>query len=328
MQPVGYNQDTRTDDSTDIIPGYLPANDVWVLAAPSGAGKTAFLACMIRSLLHASSFLGMPIQHRPPWIGVISADRGWSDHHKWYKLEGIADIPHYSMIDDLRYHYESRFMEKDKRKIVNSCIDHLKAPRGGMVVSDTGGPYIGDIIKYDSVAANLGMLNQVAIERGISKGLVLHAKRPHTGPEQNLRKSDRVAGSIAIRGYTGTIITLSCVEEHEDGIQEVVISPHHQREQSWRIPRDKEGRWRLDDAIPTSPTVNVAGKVSELSDSAAIVYSCVPDAPSTIYGTKVAEALTGSIGKSQVYNILNDLAKKKLIVKGDEGWQRVEAKES
>jgi hypothetical protein len=228
------------------IPGYLPAYQPHLISGPSGVGKTAFCAWLVQQIREGKPVFGHPT-NPPPWMGLVITDRQQSDTLTWYERAGWPDIPCYSAVDagEEKFDYFAQRYPKTALRTLQRIVDiDLKVPEGGVVILDPVAWVAGgELNRYDKVMPALGALSQWLCVRRITVIGVSHTGKQRADPkEQYARPQDKILGSMALLGGTGTQMALEGPDQvGEEGVYRFSWTPHLVEGETFELARTKEG---------------------------------------------------------------------------------------
>lgn len=235
-----------------MIPSILPGCEVHLLAGASGVGKTALTAWLLKQLRDGQPIFGQtPIP--PPYIAFLAGDRPWKDHRQWFEAVGWPDIPHYSLIDDPGADLDKlRAGPREKPfPALRRALDVLQAdcpaqtlPQGSLLVLDPLTLFLGvDPTRagYLQTASALGKLGRLCLhDWHCTLIATYHAGKQKADKNQRyLRAQDKILGSMALLGFTGTQMFLSAPEEIAEPYYEFLWNPHHHRQEAFPLTRQE-----------------------------------------------------------------------------------------
>ena len=228
-----------------LIDGILPAQQVHILAGASGAGKTTFLLQYLRDFLDGKQFFSHVA--KPCGLAYVGADRQEAEYTEKFALMGIEPFQLTSIV--LNQRYKPRILSKpDKRdELLRHMVSEFRAciPDFGLLVIDPLSPLLPNKLgDYHEVADALVGLTRLCIEEEITIIGTHHATKlkPDT---QFVRPQDRILGSAALLGYSGTHMFLSSPQENNEGLYVLTIVPHNAPPETHRLTREKNGRFAV-----------------------------------------------------------------------------------
>ena len=258
----------------DLIEDVLPAGEGHLFSGASGAGKTALWAMVLTRIRDGEPIFGKATR-KPSFIGVICADRRWKDHEKWYEAAGFEKIPHYSIVDDLENMSGAKIRAAiDRVSLLRQCIARLcegEPPRDALIHIDPAALFMGgNLLDYDKCATHLIDIQQMCIRYEITLTMSAHAgKQKMDAKTRYARPQDRVSGSAAQTGYSGTTFHLappSEVDEKADWYEFTAV-PHHAPAFTIQLERDDDGLFtpkdRVVELVPASQLDKVLALVPQ-----------------------------------------------------------------
>ncbi len=234
----------------DPIPGVFPAKQVHILAGAPGAGKTALMAQMLVDLRDGKAIFG----HLPkPVSGIAIAvgDRPWSDHAEWFAAVGWEDIPHYSLVDDAGAPLhrmtappgEAPFPLLRRALVALGWIDDPPGPTR-ILCLDPLALYLGvdPVRDYLKIAQAMVRLSQLCISHNLTILACHHAGKQKVDEGQRYaRPQDKILGSAALLGFSGTQMFLSTPSDTGQSHHAFMWCPHHIPEEEFYLVRNKKG---------------------------------------------------------------------------------------
>lgn len=267
----------------DPLPRILTLGSLNLLAGASGVGKTALIAELARRFRDGEPIFGHK-PNIPTGIGYITADRPWSSSKQWFEAAGFPEIRQYSMVDDLKLP-TSRIRKKFERtKLLQDCVKRLELPPGGLVIVDPVALFLGgNLLDYDAVAVACIEIQRYLMDEAYSLlGMAHSAKQKADRGDRYLRAQDRISGSMALLGYTGTQMYLMAPEEA--GPKETAFhfhwNPHHAPPETFRLVKDDHGLFSdIGTGTPTDTDHDL--RLAYDTETKRILAS-IPEAPSVI----------------------------------------------
>jgi hypothetical protein len=275
------------------IPSYLPAWQVHLLSGPPGGGKTTLLASWAKAFRDGLPIFGKHT-NQLPWVGTILADREKTDTLQWYAAVGLADIPVYSIVDDP--HLNEDHLEQRKRTpgMLEAIIDNFQIPDNGLLIID---PIVlwcgGDLNKYHIVYPAMIRLARLCLRRHITiLGLCHTGKQKGDSKEQYTRAQDRILGSTALLGCSGTQMALEPPPKDSDDPYRFTWVPHHAKEETFELTRGTDGLFVLPEYGVQLPVLEAGREVARL------VLIGDPAVAVTLEDRVVAVALADQLGSA------------------------------
>jgi hypothetical protein len=226
----------------DPIPSILPFGSIGTLAGATGVGKTAFIASWIARWQGERTICGHTT-HRPPGIGLITADRRAVSHRQWLRAAGCRPIPLYSLRDDDTFPWTDLRIWPRVKDLFARAVDALVLPAGGLVVVDPMAVFLpGRVNDYKDVALGLGILDQVLRPRHLTLVGIFHqAKQIADTSQRYLRPQDRILGSAAQLGFSDTAMYLMAPDEIDRPYYGFGWVPHHAPAATFGFARTADG---------------------------------------------------------------------------------------
>jgi hypothetical protein len=225
----------------DPIPSLLPANRVHLLGGPSQAGKTTFLAWMLKQIQDGNVVLGE--QATPPTgIYYITCDQPWSDYQYICDKVGLRVDGHYSYLDDPEM-TPTLFEDMNVVSLLRRGMNKLGPPAGSIVVVDVLGIFFNDLMKYRHVMGCMLEYSKWCAVRDITMIGTVHAgKQSMNRLDRYARLFDRVIGGNPMRCIASTVMYLTSREESEvDGAQQFEVCPRHAKNRMYHCKWDDAG---------------------------------------------------------------------------------------
>lgn len=242
----------------DPLHPIILGGSVNLLAGAPGTGKTALMADMMTRFRD-----GRPIFGRTPaplaGLGVISADRSWDQSSSyWFKLAGIPEIAHYSLLDDLKFDPRRLRNTGDRVTILEECFNHLALPPQSLVLVDPLSLFLGGKLNdYDTCAVYCMQIQRLARKKQYTLiGLAHAGKQQADVKARYLRLQDRILGSAALFGYTDTQMYIASPEETGQSSYTFLWHPHHAPKEFFSLTQESNGLFRCEGS-PISPDSGV-----------------------------------------------------------------------
>jgi hypothetical protein len=217
-----------------------------LLSGPPGGGKTTLLAGWCAAFRDGTPIFGKPA-NQLPWIGTLIADREARDTMQWYQAAGFPDIPNYSLLDDFSVKTAELRKPLAAFSLLTRIVLNLDIPPNGLLVLDPVAPWCGgDLNKYHLVMPAMIDLGRLCLERQITLlGLAHTGKQKADSKDRYQRPQDRILGSTALLGCSGTQMALVPPED-EDSPYEFTWVPHHAKQETFSLTRGTDGLFLLD----------------------------------------------------------------------------------
>ena len=229
------------------IPRFLPAWQPHFLSGPPGGGKTCLLASIVKSLLAGEPVFGKAC-NPVPFVGLIAADREWSDGQQWYTAAGCPDLPYFSLIDSDVPTLKLKKPGYPIQLLDEIFSEHFKAPPNSLLIIDPISYWTGgDMNRYMQVYLAMIELNRFCLRNQCTIiGLAHTGKQKADAKERYARPQDRINGSAALLGCSGTQMALETPDQTEGDFYRFTWVPHHAQAESFDLERDAEtGLFRL-----------------------------------------------------------------------------------
>lgn len=291
----------------DLIPGIITHGSVNILAGASGVGKTCLLSTLLTRLGAGKDIFGTP-STAPTQIGYICADRGGATAQHWLTQAGSPPLTFYSLVDDPFFRTITLRNKFKLVEVLESLIDKLQLPPGGLVVIDPITLFMGNPNDYQGCAIACIEIRRACIKRGLTLIGTAHAsKQKSDAKSQYKRLQDRILGSAAQLGYGDTQMYLASPEETGEKFYTFLWHPHTAPAQVFPLGRDPQGMF-----------------VDYLEGTQAIQEGKILSAVAEVEaGTSFAEILVLSeVPKTTVFRYLQELVKDGRILKVGHGRYR------
>lgn len=231
-----------------VGPRLLPAGALHLLGGSPLAGKSTFVAQLLRQFvspdplfLPGLDFATLPVES----LGVILTDRPWASNCDWYAKVGLAEIPHYALVDDPE---AIRFMSKPTAvagapgvELFKFCLDRLP-PTVKFVVADVlTNAFLGNIFHHAIVHKHTTALQAVLRERGLTLlGTSYGSKLKKGKQEQYQRAIDRIIGASPFRGALDSVLFLDAAGESDQDYQRLTWCARRSPERVFGLQRSPE----------------------------------------------------------------------------------------
>lgn len=251
-------------DQDYIVGGVLVPGGVNILSGPTHAGKSTFIAYMLRCIRRGEPLFGVKTR-APKAVGVIALDHRWLVYEHLYAKIGWPDVPHYALKDDEEPKAVGRMMKVAQESpglAFEWLLEKLwgaQVPEDSLVVVDPIHQLTGkDINDYAKVAAVMTELGYVCRRKGVTLIGAAHAAKISGDPTKRyVRAIDKAAGSTALVGYSETLFNISVPEENGEGCYQFNCFPRLCAPFTFRLDRDENGMFRrvrrVDDGLLEMP---------------------------------------------------------------------------
>ena len=294
-----------------LIETLIPANQPHILTGASGAGKTTLLFQILRNFLDKEPIFGHT--HTSGTLGYIVGDRCEDEYQEKFELMRLKPFPILSLVDHKDFE-PKKIRDPEKRA---AYLEHLIGCLGNptLVVCDPLALFIGakNLNDYMGIMEAFMPINRMCKRLGVTLIGTHHAGKLRETTKFN-RVQDRVNGSGALLGFTGTQMILSDAEEldnNENRVYEFRVVPHNYPPRTFKLVRDQLGfhEYRDEDAQ------------LQASIDAADLLGLIPNYPLTISGIDLVGAGTGK-SRATIYRQLGQLEEVGLIKRNREGYFR------
>jgi RecA-family ATPase len=247
----------------------LPMKQFSILAGASGAGKTTLL---LQAWLAHESGEDFPIQFDKAItsVGIIITDRTKGEVEDRIRTLGIKHAEVYGLADDptlplsLLDRTDQLFSEAFKRfehKHRLYFIDPI------MLFME------GSSIDYKQVARSLIRFNRFVVQHDICMVGTHHATKARSDFRFH-RPQDRISGSAAFQGYSGTQMVLIEGLEDNNDYDQLVLVPHTSPKEEFRLVRREDGYFSVQQQAGVKALANIFTqafiKLSEFKSKAAL----------------------------------------------------------
>lgn len=239
-----------------VVEGYLALGQVHMLAGSSGAGKTSFVAFMLKRILEGQPLFGHKT-HRPPFIGYMAGDRTLEDALGCFEAAGVdcSKISLYGLIDDESEGVDADIAligtEKGRFNLFWRVLLHWfgerNAPPGSLLIVDGLVAMLG----IDTSSRSLGK----EIVRSFVEFCKLCRRKQwtviliHQGVKQRAdsgtryrRPQDRISGSMFLEAGTSTQMHISQPEDQQKH-HEFFWGPHRMPPETHLLRRGEHGEF-------------------------------------------------------------------------------------
>lgn len=264
-----------------LIPNILETPTLNMLAGASGIGKTALLTGLLGEILAGRPVFDHAITP-PPAIGYICADRPSEGALKWQRKVGIEHrVVMYDLIGDLNFDLAQLLPKHAGPPQLAYCIEQLRLPYGSLIIVDPIALFIGVLNDYRSVGIACARIQRWLMEHPYCVVGIAHVGKQKADPkERYLRPQDRILGSGAQLGYTGTQMALLSPEEsgRKDGRYTFLWNPHDTYAQAFHLAKRPQ-----DGTFDFASIMVDDGDVPEvLTPDLATLLALLPDPPKAI----------------------------------------------
>lgn len=231
-----------------IVDGMIPANQLHLLAGPSGGGKTTLAFQMLGALTTGEPFLGR--WTRPCKIAYVSGDRPAESVLETQDRCEVA-FPIFSAVDE-------NLVGED---LLTKIFPRLTAVCGGerpdVIYIDGFTAFVpgGFLNNYAIVAKWLASLQRYARKMKITIIGACHATKTKEG-EKFTNPRQRIAGSVAWAGFSETVLIIEPLDDDKSKEKRIVhILPRNHPEETMILRFNAEGRLTLPDKVVHQETL-------------------------------------------------------------------------
>lgn len=231
--------------STTIVDGFtIPRQQISILAGASGAGKTTLLMHAISCWAHRGQFTSA-LTWDATRIAYLVADRNSSEVRARAAALGIEDdkMEIYGIQDDLTFNLS---VLRTPHIALEQCIAKFKQPFDMLIIDPIVLFIDGNTNDIRSVAMSLMRIGRIAVARNITILAVHHAKKM-TADQPFLRPQDRINGSGAFQGFSGTQMVLIQGSETGKFYDTFIAIPHTSPMIEVALIRDARGGFEVFD---------------------------------------------------------------------------------
>lgn len=218
----------------------IPRGQISILAGASGAGKTTLMMQAIAASSKGVSFIPEFTWLCDKGIAYVAADRTITE-----TLELIKKIDYnpekvqfYGLVDDTTI---PNHLLATPRSLFNAIVAKFTKPFDVLILDPLGLFMEGSMNNYNHVAKSLIPMNQWALKEGVTL-IATHHSRKARSDFKFQRPQDRISGSTALLGYSGTQMVL--VPKNEEENQEwdqLHVIPHTMEDMTVYLQRGQDG---------------------------------------------------------------------------------------
>lgn len=218
----------------------IPRKQISILAGASGAGKTTLLLQAIASWAKGSILFPEFTWDGEKGVAYIVSDRTCDELNS---RVATLDIPSdkievYSVLDDLKV--KEVELLAPKLLLTRILNERLKQPFDLLVLDPLAVFMTGNPNNYQHAAASLFWLNRIAIERNITIIALHHATKARSDFKFR-RPQDRISGSSALLGFSGSQIVMAPAAEDATEYDTLYITPHTMPPMMIELERGQDG---------------------------------------------------------------------------------------
>ena len=238
-------QETRL---TYLVDGMVPANQVHLLAGPSGGGKTTLAFQMLEAMRTGEPFLGR--WTRQVNVAYVSGDRP-AESVLETQDRCLVSFPVFSAVDE-------NLVGED---LLTKIFPRLTAICGGVrpdvIYIDGFTAFVpgGFLNNYAIVAKWLASLQRWARKMKVTIIGACHATKTKEG-EKFTNPRQRIAGSVAWAGFSETVIIIEPLDDDKDKAKRIVhILPRNHAEEQMILKFNEQGQLTLPEKVVRAESV-------------------------------------------------------------------------
>lgn len=298
-----------------LIDKLIPSRQTNFLSGSSGAGKTTWLGWFINQLRTQERLWDYKI-NRPPFIAYIAADRDASGALAKLVAAGWTEPAYYDLVNDpeaescvaalgdersnVRFPLFYRALAHLRRKYLGG----EKLPPDSLLAIDGMGPLLGiePAGKYLKSVARTMLLTNMLAAREKFLPLLMHHGIKVNGENRYLRPEDNILGSMALQGFSSTMIHVTEPELSEDPSREittVTIRSHDAPRMTQEFKRDPNTGLFVYEG-PSKPALDISG-------ASQVIYEFVPVGGYIVVADLLRLAMSRKVGKSNFYKCVDKL---------------------
>lgn len=273
----------------------LSKKQIHILAGASGAGKTTLLLQALQAWDQGRPY---PLSFTASRVGYIVADRTVEETEEKAARLGISKrVEFYGLVDDDGFTLE---LLTNPTLTLNHVIKQLHHPFDLLILDPIMIFMEGSTNQYHQVAKSLLYISRMAKKKGITILATHHAAKPRSD-FHFLRPQDRILGSAAFQGYSGTQMVLIEGNEEKMSADALYLIPHDGPPEEYNFVRG-HGGWFEQVTMPeenflaslpeefSTRDALLAGQAADLSR--ATIYRELAKLEKKGHGTYVRKKLT------------------------------------
>jgi RecA/RadA recombinase len=220
----------------------IPRRQISILAGASGSGKTTLLLQAIQAWQRDQPF---PLRFNAKNCAYLVADRTGTEVRDRAEALGV-DIELYGLVDDRKFKKE---LLNDPDRALDVALQQFRKPYDLLILDPIMLFIKGNALDYRAVAVALVGLNRLAVDKNMTIIATHHASKARSD-FSFMRPQDRILGSAAFQGFSGTQMILVEPEEGKTDCHVFVSVSHtaakevtylERNSEGWFIPADKVG---------------------------------------------------------------------------------------
>jgi RecA-family ATPase len=214
----------------------LPPKQVSILAGASGSGKTTLI---LQALLAHERGDKFPIQFPKDVksFGVVIADRTKDEAQVHVNKLGLTCAEVYGIADDASL--PTSLVHKSET-LLSEVIKRFKHSHQVIILDPIMLFMEGSSIDYKQVAASLIRLSRYCIHQNLAILATHHAAKSRSD-FTFMRPQDRISGSAAFQGFSGTQMVLIEGLEGGSDFDRFIAIPHLTPKEEYKLTRGKDG---------------------------------------------------------------------------------------
>ena len=276
----------------------IPRRQISILAGASGSGKTTLLLQAIQAWQREQPF---PIRFNAKNCAYLVADRTRQEVEDRARSLGL-DIEIYGLVDDRKF---KRELLNEPERALEEALRQFKNPYDLLVIDPIMLFIRGNALDYRAVAVALIGLNRLAVDRNMTIIATHHASKARSD-FSFMRPQDRILGTAAFQGFSGTQMILIEPDEGKTDVHCFVSVSHTAAKEVTYLERTSEG-WFIPTDVVAVPLVQamqegVPVNIKELRD----VAEKQRMSPATLYRTLascISEGLVMKVGHGMYMRI-------------------------
>ncbi len=219
-----------------VVDDILPANQIHLFAGASGAGKTTLALQYMRHLLDGVPWFNHPV-HPPKSFAYVACDRQGAEYEDKFEKLRIKPFPIHSLVEDPKFDPLQLSSPKGRMDAFPAVWEACGRPH--FFVLDPISPFLpSDLKDYHAVASALLWFTRFCIKNDVTIWAHHHAGKLRMDG-QFARAQDRINGSGALLGYSGTQVFITDAAEVQDapGYYILTINPHNAPPETHKLIR-------------------------------------------------------------------------------------------
>jgi energy-coupling factor transporter ATP-binding protein EcfA2 len=222
----------------------IPRKQVSILAGASGSGKTTLLLDALARWSHGDPPFTDALTWQATKVAYLVADRTKEEVVLRAKRLGIADdkMEIYGIADDTNF--PLRLLKNDPLAAFEHAIGKFTIDFDLLIV-DTIALFVeGNFTNFHEVAFSMMALGRVAIRKNITILATHHTTKMHSDWDFK-RPQDRISGSGAFQGFSGTQMVLIQGSESNVGYDSLFVIPHMSPMKTVQLVRGHDGEFQI-----------------------------------------------------------------------------------